>query len=532
MLEEPPPPTEADAPPDAEVVVVPITNGRTRNGNGTVQPVRTPPNDLAAEASLLGALLLSKEGGAADAWPDVRAVGLTRMSFYRPANGAIYDTIADLRDKGSEVDPVLVAGAVDHAPPPDEPNMGAYLTRLVVECPAISNGASYARVVAEKAYRRQLISLAVDLSDAAYDIRNDDPVAVLAKVPEPASAAVSMFADLSKTPDTLDPPNLCVREDGKVHFIYPGRLHTLIGPSEAGKSWLAARWCLQLMEQGQHVVYLDWEDTDVGHKARLMSMGATSEMLHEFFHYAQRDNQWTPAARAELTRALDVWNPALVVVDAMTPALATEGADDWRGVDIARFYADVVRVCKNAGAAVLVIDHVNKADETQTGSHYKKGGIDGVSYKLRNATPMGRGRRGLSTLLIEKDRHGYLRGLAVGDADVIGTLVVDDTIRGDTVVRVDAPVGAVGRSDADGGERYPALMEKISQVVEAAPGGVTRTGVYESVKGNRQKATRALAALLKEGWCVETSGPSLIVSVTPFRVVDAEPAPTDDLGDF
>ena len=69
---------------------------------------RTPPNDIAAEQSVLGAMLLSK-----DAIADV--VELVREGdFYRPAHQVIYGTILDLYGRGEPADAVTVVLFHDH----------------------------------------------------------------------------------------------------------------------------------------------------------------------------------------------------------------------------------------------------------------------------------------------------------------------------------------------------------------------------------------------------------------------------------
>src|SRR4051794_41600370 len=70
---------------------------------------RTPPQDLAAEQSVLGGMLLSK-----DAIADVIEV-LRGNDFYRPAHQLIYDAILDLYGRGEPADAVTVAAELSRA---------------------------------------------------------------------------------------------------------------------------------------------------------------------------------------------------------------------------------------------------------------------------------------------------------------------------------------------------------------------------------------------------------------------------------
>ena len=63
---------------------------------------RVPPQDLDAEQSVLGGMLLSK-----DAIADVVEV-LKGHDFYRPAHEIVYGAILDLYAKGEPADPCLL----------------------------------------------------------------------------------------------------------------------------------------------------------------------------------------------------------------------------------------------------------------------------------------------------------------------------------------------------------------------------------------------------------------------------------------
>lgn len=81
--------------------------------------LHTPAQDLAAEQSVLGAMLLSK-----DAIAEVVEV-LRGGDFYRPTHESIFDAIVDLYGRGEPADAVTVADRLtercsrqDSRPPP------------------------------------------------------------------------------------------------------------------------------------------------------------------------------------------------------------------------------------------------------------------------------------------------------------------------------------------------------------------------------------------------------------------------------
>ena len=64
---------------------------------------RTPPQDINAEQSVLGGMLLSK-----DAIADV-VEALHGQDFYRPAHQTVFDVILDLYGRGEPADAITVA---------------------------------------------------------------------------------------------------------------------------------------------------------------------------------------------------------------------------------------------------------------------------------------------------------------------------------------------------------------------------------------------------------------------------------------
>src|SRR5262249_52798882 len=67
---------------------------------------RTPPQDIAAEQSVVGGMMLSK-----DAIADVVEI-LRASDFYRPAHAVIFETVLDLYARGEPADIVVVAAAL------------------------------------------------------------------------------------------------------------------------------------------------------------------------------------------------------------------------------------------------------------------------------------------------------------------------------------------------------------------------------------------------------------------------------------
>jgi replicative DNA helicase len=134
---------------------------------------RVPPHNLDAEASLLGALLLSR-----DALTAVAETGISASDFYKPAHQHVYEAIRVLASVGEPVDAVTVAEELRRNGLLDEMGGPTTLLDLQAATPAISNAARYARIVQDTALLRRLIGVASELAELAYD-EPDDVVKVL-----------------------------------------------------------------------------------------------------------------------------------------------------------------------------------------------------------------------------------------------------------------------------------------------------------------------------------------------------------------
>ena len=123
---------------------------------------RQPPQDSAAEMSVLGGMLLSK-----DAIADV----LERLrpgDFYRPAHQNVYDAILDLYGRGEPADAVTVAAELDRRSLLRRIGGAPYLHTLISTVPTAANAGFYAGIVAEKALLRRLVEAGTRVVQYGY----------------------------------------------------------------------------------------------------------------------------------------------------------------------------------------------------------------------------------------------------------------------------------------------------------------------------------------------------------------------------
>lgn len=129
---------------------------------GPPPEARQPPQDLNAEQSTLGGMLLSK-----DAIADV-IERLRRTDFYRPAHQTIFDAIIDLYADGEPADAVTVAAELDRRGQLRRVGGAPYLHTLIAGVPTAANAGFYAAIVADKAQLRRLVEAGTRIVQYGY----------------------------------------------------------------------------------------------------------------------------------------------------------------------------------------------------------------------------------------------------------------------------------------------------------------------------------------------------------------------------
>ncbi|CUR61694.1 Replicative DNA helicase [metagenome] len=123
---------------------------------------RTPPQDNAAEQSVLGSMLLSK-----DAIADVVDV-IKGVDYYRPAHEVIHDAIIDLYGRGEPADPITVSAELQKRGELQRIGGAPYLHTLSANVPIAANAGYYAEIVRDKAILRRLVEAGTRIASLGY----------------------------------------------------------------------------------------------------------------------------------------------------------------------------------------------------------------------------------------------------------------------------------------------------------------------------------------------------------------------------
>jgi replicative DNA helicase len=122
-----------------------------------------PPNDLDAETSVLGSILL-------DPLSVAKVLQfLHPEDFYRENNGQIYRAALDLFAAGEPIDNVTLAAQLQTMGLLDRIGGRAHLASMQGAVPTAANIEYYGRIVKEKAYKRRLISAGSNIAGFGYD---------------------------------------------------------------------------------------------------------------------------------------------------------------------------------------------------------------------------------------------------------------------------------------------------------------------------------------------------------------------------
>ena len=128
---------------------------------------RMPPQNIEAEQSVLGAMLIEKE-----AISRVTEV-LKAQDFYREANRTIYDAILDLFNRNEAVDLITVTEVLRRDNKLEGVGGIAYITSLANAMPTAANVLYHAKIVEEKALLRNLINVSTQIAGMGYDGAED-----------------------------------------------------------------------------------------------------------------------------------------------------------------------------------------------------------------------------------------------------------------------------------------------------------------------------------------------------------------------
>ncbi|MDQ6739158.1 MAG: replicative DNA helicase [Actinomycetota bacterium] len=270
---------------------------------------RTPPQDLVAEQSVLGGMMLSK-----DAIADVVEV-LRGNDFYRPSHESIYEAILDLYGRGEPADAVTVADELTKRGEISKIGGPAYLHQLIQSVPTAANAGFYAEIVGERAVLRRLVNAGTKIVQLGYandgeveDIVNAAQAEVYA-VAERRSAEdyVALKDVMESTVDEIEAsghrgegmtgvPTGFYELDELTNGLHAGQMIVIAARPAVGKSTFALDWARSAaIKHNLPTVVFSLEMGRNELAMRLLSAEATIS-LQDLRKGTIKDDQWSKIA--------------------------------------------------------------------------------------------------------------------------------------------------------------------------------------------------------------------------------------------
>ena len=128
-----------------------------------------PPHNLEAEASLLGAMLLSTDAVATS------IESVEPHHFYRPLHRMVFEAMWDLYRRSEAVDHITASEELRRRGQLEQVGGLAFLGELASAVPATVNAGHYARIVREAFLLRELIRAGRQIADLAFEVPDDVP---------------------------------------------------------------------------------------------------------------------------------------------------------------------------------------------------------------------------------------------------------------------------------------------------------------------------------------------------------------------
>ena len=272
---------------------------------------RVPPQDLNAEQSVLGSMLINKDA-IADSLEAVKA-----HDFYRPAHELIFDAILDLFGRGEPADAITVADELGKRGDLTRIGGQAYLHQLIQSVPTAANAGYYAEIVHERAVLRRLVEAGTrivqmgyaqgegDIADIVnraqaevYNVaekRGGEDYHVLGEILDETLTEIE--AASGRTDEMTGVPTGFIELDELTHGLHPGQMIVIAARPAVGKSTLGidiARAAAIRHQMATAVFSLEMSRTEI--TMRILSAEATIQ-LQDLRKGLKNQDQWNKLAR-------------------------------------------------------------------------------------------------------------------------------------------------------------------------------------------------------------------------------------------
>lgn len=162
---------------------------------------KVPPHNIEAEQAVLGAVLLDWKA-MADIAPTLRS-----DRFYSLQNQIIYDALLSLYKQNVTGDTLALINELNKEGKLEQAGGNAYIASLTDTVPSAANIDYYAKMVSDRASRRDLIKISSEVRATAFDL-NKDSDAIL----DGAEQKIFALSERNETTEIYDAKKIMIRE--------------------------------------------------------------------------------------------------------------------------------------------------------------------------------------------------------------------------------------------------------------------------------------------------------------------------------
>ena len=402
----------------------------TQTEGPRISGAATPPHNVEAEESVLGAVMLSA---------DAANEALERLKpedFYKPAHQSIFDAITRLYDGSQPIDAITVSDALRRSDQLDRIGGVEYLTALLERVPTTSNIDYYAAIVDETSSRRRLMRAGSEVTTLA--MQSDLPIE---EVVDAAEARVFAVAErqvgdglvavgpmLQKALETMEELGTRGSEltglptgfrdlDKMLAGLQPANLIVVAARPSMGKSALALNIAENVAEGGSPVAIFTLEMSREEVVARLLSSMASVDSAR------MRTGQLGPELWQKVVReASKLYQMPLYV-------------DDSPGLTVTAIRAKCRRLMRSQGLGLVLVDYMQLM-QGPSRSESRQQEIAEISRSLKNLArelhipviAVSQLNRALEQRENKRPRLGDLResGAIEQDADIVMFIYRDE----------------------------------------------------------------------------------------------------------
>jgi replicative DNA helicase len=315
---------------------------------------RMLPNDMLAEQSALGGMLLSQEA-CAEVFEAVKGA-----DFYAPKHELIFEAVATLFGKGEPIDVITVTDELMKQGNLVKAGGADYLHTLTSIVPTAANAAFYAKIVQEKATLRRLVEVGTKIAQLGYanegdveDLVNEAQERVYqvggASVTEDyvglstsIEAAINEIESAQKRGgDMVGVPTGFIELDELTHGFHPGQLIIVAARPAVGKSTIALDFARHAaVKADKPTIFFSLEMGRAEIAMRLLS-SESNIYLQNMRKGTIGDNEW-----ARLAQVRGQINDAPLYID------------DSPNLTLVEIRAKCRRLAQRVGLKMVVIDYI------------------------------------------------------------------------------------------------------------------------------------------------------------------------------